>query len=422
MEQNNFLPSQEKKVDVIKIESRTVASENHSSRNEDAILVDYKNNVFGVFDGMGGHSSGDKASNMAKDCVTYGLTEMPNDLSADEKTDYLSDVLAGANKLIIDQAKTDKTDMGTTAVVGLIHKDELKTQAIVASVGDSRTYLYRDGILEQITMDDDAAKYEFRNKISKVKEIQKKLSNVVNPQTDLTDEEQTFFNRRNQISAALGIPENFRVQTYIVDIKPGDKLLFCSDGLSDNLTENQIATTMSDKKDIASNLINMAIETSRNGFNPRNKKDDMSAIVVEIQKEQLDKESKKSPIQEGDRVNVIRSNGEFNHDYVVTNIGPDNVATAILKKDNEIISRKNIPLSSLEIINKTPLNIESAKNIPDLYRYLKSVGNVVGKSGTYLSTDLIKIIDGVEKGQYEPNTITRTDGLRDKVKEILKIK
>lgn len=77
MEQNNFLPSAEDNLFTIGIDSQTIASEKHSNQNEDTLLVDYKNNIFGVFDGMGGHTSGEKASRMAKEYVSYGLSEIP---------------------------------------------------------------------------------------------------------------------------------------------------------------------------------------------------------------------------------------------------------------------------------------------------------------------------------------------------------
>lgn len=422
MEQNSFLPSLEKNDYPIKIESRTVASERHIDRNEDALLVDYKNNIFGVFDGMGGHASGDKASKMAKDCVSYGLNEMPKDISVEEKMDYFSDVLTETNKLITEKARLDGTDMGTTAVIGVIHENMSgEKQAIIASVGDSRAYLYRDGNLKQITIDDDRVRFELKRNPEKIREIQKKLSGATNPELDLNEYELSLFKNRNQISAGLGVPQNFMIQTYILDIKFGDRLMFCSDGISDNLTENKIAEIMGNKKNTVNNLIDEAINISRDVSNPRHKIDDISAIIVDIDGTRQDKEINKSQIQLGDRVNVVRSNGKIDSRYKVAHINNEGKATVMFMADEENSSIRHISIDSLEKINITPNSIEDAKNIPDLYRYLKSVGSVKGKDRSYSSVDLINIINGVENGQYIPETITRTDGLRNKVKELLKI-
>lgn len=424
MEQNNFLPSLEKNISQIKIESRTQASEKHPNRNEDAILIDYKNNTFGVFDGMGGNDLGDKASRMAKDFVTFGLSEMPKNISVDDKKDYLNDLLTGTNKLIIDQAKEDGTNMGTTAVVGLIHEENGVRQAIIASVGDSRAYLYRDGVLQQITIDDDMARFELKNDINKIKEVQKKLANTENPEEDFKDDEymNNLYSKRNMISAHLGEIRNFKIQSYVVELKANDRIVFCSDGVTDNLTEKQTAKILEEKNYTADKLIDKAISISRDTNNPRNKVDDMSLIVVDMPEVNQDKEVIKNQFQQGDRVNVKRSNGNIDSDFIISFINDDKkVATVTSWKNPEEPVLRHASISELEAINKIPESIESAKNIPDLYRYLKSVKNIVGESESYSSTDLINVIDGVESGQYEIKSITRTDGLRDKVKELLKI-
>ena len=412
MEKSNFIPSIEKPLSLIKVDSATIASESHGDRNEDSILIDKKNNFFAVFDGAGGHKDGDKASQMAKECVSYGMDKMPKGLSLEETQDYITDLLAETNKQIGNAARNNKTDMITTAVVAAV----VDKKAIIASVGDSRAYLFSESGLEKITIDDDMARYKNKHDTKKIKEIQKKLANVTNLNA-LTKEDREYFDKRNVITAALG-DQGFHVQTYIVDLKPGNRILLCSDGLTDNLTENQIETLLSDKRKSADHLVDEAYKTSKDIFNVRQKKDDISAIVVEIPSKEI---SGESYIKPGDRVNVIRSSGELNSRYKVAFINDNNVATVTMWLNENDTSVKHIPVAELEKINSVPKTIDEAKNIPDLYRYLKSIGTIDGSKKTYTSEELIKIIDGVENKEFVPELITNTGGLRNKVKELLEI-
>lgn len=364
MEINNFVPTVEKIDSPFKVDSKTVASEKHPERNEDSLLIDYKNKTyFGIFDGMGGYEDGDKASKMAKDLTEKGLNIMESDMSLNAKKYYVKSILKEANIRVRDEAKKNKTNMGTTAVLGVIHEDVNGNRvAIIESIGDSRAYLYREGRLEQITSDDDLVKVKFEDDKdpNKVREIQEKLSDFNGDLAGLTDEEIECFNNRNKISAAIGQMDKFTSQSYTVDLKQGDRLLFSSDGLTDNLPTRQIAFMMDDRNDTASKLVDEARDISRNAEHPRHKKDDISAIVVDV----------------------------------------------------NVTNEKIIPVS-----------IDAAKNISDLESYLQSVKIIEGSNGiTYSANDLIKIIDGVSTGKYDIRMITRSGGLREKVKELLKIK
>lgn len=200
------------------------------------------------------------------------------------------------------------------------------------------------------------------------------------------------------------------IQTYIIGIKVDDRFLFCSDGLSDDLTENNISQIMSNKKNTADNDIS----------NPRHKKDDISTIIIDINGSFQKNEVFKNYMQLGDRVNVVRSNGKIDSRYKIAHI-KEGMATIMFMVDEHNSSVKNVSLDFLGKINILPSSIEDAKNIPDLYRYLKEIGNIKGGNKLYSSVDLIKIIDGVERRENLIETITRTDGSRNKIKELLKI-
>ena len=113
-------------------------------RNEDRFFID--GNVCAVTDGMGGYSGGEIASTYAVDEIREYLASLETVGQQD-----LCDAIIHANQRIVNRVASEErlAGMGTTAVVTAIKDNQLYW----ASVGDSRLYVYRDGLLKQITTD-----------------------------------------------------------------------------------------------------------------------------------------------------------------------------------------------------------------------------------------------------------------------------
>lgn len=192
--------------------------------NEDNYLVDKKLGLFVVCDGMGGHAAGEVASALAVRCIHDEIRK-----EADMLKDYAEGASGGAkvtkrdilnmlefavnrasNKVHSEAAKdAKKRGMGTTLVALLI----VGKEAFIIYVGDSRIYLLRDGVLEQITED-----HTVYNELIKRKKMPK--------------EQVEQLAQKNAITRAVGVYEHVEPDTLVVDLLQGDRFLLCSDGLS----------------------------------------------------------------------------------------------------------------------------------------------------------------------------------------------
>jgi PPM family protein phosphatase len=191
--------------------------------NEDAMLLDEKNGVFVVADGMGGHNAGEVASQMVVQEVARQARVLARSL-ADQSQDpargrrwalhYLPQVIEQANRLIYDEAQRNRgrRGMGTTAVMLMPVGDE----AYICHVGDSRVYLLRDGELFQVTEDHSLVTRLLR-------------------QGQISRAEAEDHPHKNLITRCVGIQPQVEVDSLYLDIQPGDRLLLCSDGFSDML-------------------------------------------------------------------------------------------------------------------------------------------------------------------------------------------
>ncbi len=164
-----------------------------------------------VCDGMGGAAAGEVASHMAVDALFEVLR---GDTAAEDRDSFARRLVAAveeAGERIFLAAKKDRTrrGMGTTATVaGLIDK-----VVFVGQVGDSRCYVLRNGQLSLITKD-------------------QSLVNQLIEAGQLTEDEAEAFEHSNIILQALGTTERVVVDLTFIELRRGDRLLLCSDGLS----------------------------------------------------------------------------------------------------------------------------------------------------------------------------------------------
>ena len=182
---------------------------------EEPELLAVKGCFYAVADGMGGHASGQIASELALKTIVKTYFADPNE----EVAESLRAAISSANAYIYDtaQAIPDRAGMGTTCTAVVLRDDEM----YVGHVGDSRLYLMRDGELRQVSEDH-----------SWVTEQVKRGA--------LTAGEAEMSPFRNVITRSLGAEPDVEVDIYQEKIQKGDVLVLCSDGLSAYVTNDEI--------------------------------------------------------------------------------------------------------------------------------------------------------------------------------------
>ena len=194
-----------------------------------------------VADGMGGHLSGEIASNLAKEEVIAQIKRC-NIIIKPEKA--LREAILAANTVVLEYGKLNNASrgLGTTIVAALLYSDRFS----IGYVGDSRIYLYTavDGKLSRLTQDH-----------SYVAELVR--------QGMITEKEALHHPYRNVITRAVGTSDYVEVDTASFDWNKGDALLFCSDGLSgslDDLTIEEIMNEYLNTDELCQTLIDSALE------------------------------------------------------------------------------------------------------------------------------------------------------------------
>jgi PPM family protein phosphatase len=220
--------------------------------NEDALLVGEGEDetLFVVADGIGGFEAGEVASSIAVDVLKNLQPDEPYKAAIEE-----------ANRRIVAAGRGDEklSGMGTTIVAVRFGGTQREPVAEVAHVGDSRAYLMRGGELNPITEDH-----------SLVAELVRS--------GDLTRDQAAEHPQKNLITRALGADEEVDVDTAILPIEAGDRLLLCSDGLSDMVSEGEISELLADPPDdperVARGLLSAALEAGGN--------DNITIVVVDV--------------------------------------------------------------------------------------------------------------------------------------------
>ena len=189
--------------------------------NQDAYCIDEEGRFFIVADGMGGHAGGQEASRIATEVIQQYLNEYWK--SSQLSAELLKDAVLKANHAIIqDQmAHPERSDMGTT-VVAVIFRDD---QPMCAHIGDSRLYRLRGAQLDQIT--DDHTWVARAMKLG-----------------DITPGQARVHPWRHILSKCLGREDLSQVDVQSFDYQPNDRLLLCSDGLTEELSDHVITSHM----------------------------------------------------------------------------------------------------------------------------------------------------------------------------------
>ena len=218
--------------------------------NQDSILI--TDGLFCVADGMGGHAGGEVASKTAVDVLrTEAL------IATD--ADGVVVAIKRANEEVIRRSLEDPelAGMGTTVVASMLVRDVLGDYMIVANVGDSRGYHYQGGGLRQVTNDHSVSAELLRA-------------------GEITAEEAAHHARRHVITRVLGL-DDFEVDLFNLELFDGDRILLCSDGLSNEVSDEEIAMVLGHVEDPSTAAADLVRRANANGG-----QDNISVVVIDV--------------------------------------------------------------------------------------------------------------------------------------------
>jgi PPM family protein phosphatase len=219
--------------------------------NQDMYLA--KGELLAVADGMGGANGGETASRVAIDALEAAFPDDPT-------VDSLVDAVRAANRAVWEQAQSDPElrGMGTTIAVVARVNDAGDEHLTVVNVGDSRVYRLRDGQLSQLSSDHSLVADLI--KIGAVSEADART----HPD-------------RHVLTQAVGVAPDVEPYVATTDLDRGDRLLLCSDGLTNEVDDDEIARALaaaSDPREAADHLVQLAKD---NGGH-----DNITTVVVDI--------------------------------------------------------------------------------------------------------------------------------------------
>lgn len=221
------------------------------SNNEDNFIVDPELGLMIVADGMGGHNSGEVASDLAATVIRdFARTMLGGDQAIvpeganpqlSVRGRQLEYCVKTANTMIYEKGRAFPKDagMGTTVVAALADAKSMT----VAHVGDSRLYLYRRGSLSQLTEDHSLVTDQVKRGM-------------------LTPEEASKSNLQNILTRALGAEPEVRVDVADHPLFPGDIILIATDGLSKMVGDPEVAAVIAEEM-VPQKIVDRLIERAR---------------------------------------------------------------------------------------------------------------------------------------------------------------
>lgn len=225
--------------------------------NQDSVinLRDMKGNYFiGVADGMGGHKAGDVASRtLTEELIRF--FRKADKRKCYQDPEYLKGVIRQINKRIyeLSRSQTDYEGMGTTLTLCMTNGKFGR----VCQVGDSRAYIVGEEGIHQITRDQSLVQFMVDN-------------------NQITPEEARVHPSRHVILSAVGTEEDVDIDMYAFTIQKGEKILICSDGLSDNFTDEELYGIIRSNPNVKRCVVELIEQANRRGGT-----DNISAIIFE---------------------------------------------------------------------------------------------------------------------------------------------
>ena len=209
-----------------------------------------------VCDGMGGANAGNMASLVAVGAISANMDRNYNPEKPDSSIHSLiTTAVINANALVYQKSKQtpDLAGMGTTVVLTVIKND----RAYIAHAGDSRAYHISKSQIRQITKDHTMVQYLIET-------------------GELTPEEAKDHPKKHLITRAVGVDENIMVDYNEADLEKGDRVLICSDGLSNLVNEEEIAAIVK-KNNTPTDAVDKLIELA----NERGGNDNITVVIME---------------------------------------------------------------------------------------------------------------------------------------------
>jgi serine/threonine protein phosphatase PrpC len=192
-------------------------------RNEDAWNAAPELGLFAVADGLGGHQAGNVASRVVVEALPEVLGPRLRALSDLHSSEAMQIIIDGLAQLSADIGRESRrhaalTGMGSTLVVAAVRG----AQALLAHIGDSRGYRLREGHLEPLTRDHSVVQYLLDTGA-------------------IVPEQVSTHPARAQITRYVGMPGDVRADVRLLDLRPGDRLLLCTDGLTGMVAAGDIS-------------------------------------------------------------------------------------------------------------------------------------------------------------------------------------
>ncbi len=252
---------------IFKIEFAAVSDKGKvRNNNEDSYLLEPALELGIVADGMGGHNSGEVASSLAVKVTRdkydsmrrTGMKPNPYNEKLCLETNQLGFAVQLANSVIYEagNAGPENKGMGTTLSAAMLNK----TRICIAHIGDSRVYLFRGGIIQQLTEDHSLV----------MEHVKKGL---------LTREQAEVSPLQNILTRALGAQKTPAIDLVETQLEAGDRLLLCTDGLFKAVKEGRLTETLQGEPDDAKACASLVAEANANGG-----PDNVTVIIGSVKK------------------------------------------------------------------------------------------------------------------------------------------
>ncbi len=212
-------------------------------------------NLYAVADGMGGHVGGEVAARVAVETLDRAFERTPT-------VDGLREAFSEANAAVWQESQfnADLRGMGTTlTAVALVGGTEGRDVLALANVGDSRAYILSEGEMIQVTADHSLAEERMRH-------------------GEMTEEEAAVHPQRHILTRALGVSAQVEADMWQLELRTGDRVVLCSDGLTNEVGSDEMAAILrefDDPGEAAQRLVEAA--------NHHGGADNITVVVVDVQ-------------------------------------------------------------------------------------------------------------------------------------------
>ncbi|MDC3416441.1 Stp1/IreP family PP2C-type Ser/Thr phosphatase [Aquibacillus salsiterrae] len=217
---------------------------NHNEDDGGVFVKSDKQVLAVIADGMGGHNAGDVASKMVIQSLKAKWLQVEEFTTPDQTEQWLHDTIFEINNKVFTYANEhdDCAGMGTTIVAAICAQDFIT----VAHIGDSRCYLLNDLGFKQVTED-----HSLVNELVRAGQISK--------------DDAEFHPRKNVLTKALGTEQNVKADVKTIGWDKGNKVLLCSDGLSNKISEAELQSSIEQVSSLASISSQLIDEANNRG-------------------------------------------------------------------------------------------------------------------------------------------------------------